>query len=151
MLGVDYVARFGETQGISYEKLLDELTSTFNMTSSNEAYLGNSGLQIQGVTFQDYDECNPAETVHMRDCGNNTSCENTNFTYNCVQTSTEPIPPKKDEINIAALAGAMVPIGLSFLALCSVIFIACIRLFKRQKDRTHAEVYNLYALTSRRR
>jgi hypothetical protein len=51
-VGVNYVARFRETTGISYEKVIEELAATFNVTSNDIKYLGSSGLQIGKATIE---------------------------------------------------------------------------------------------------
>ena len=39
---------------------------------------------VLGTLLSDYDECNPAQSVHIPDCGNNATCVNTNTSYDCV-------------------------------------------------------------------
>ena len=46
------MARFRETTGISYEKVIEELAATFNVTSNDIKYLGSSGLQIGKATIE---------------------------------------------------------------------------------------------------
>ncbi|CAB3981589.1 Uromodulin-like 1, partial [Paramuricea clavata] len=93
-VGVDYVATFNNTNGVNNQNLQQELINTFNYTN-NGTFLGGSDLQLsletdpikvaeEALTFQDYDECNPAQSVHIPDCGNNATCVNTNTSYDCV-------------------------------------------------------------------
>jgi hypothetical protein len=42
----------------------------------------------------DYDECNPASSIHIQDCGTGATCTNQIGTYSCqCATGYEGIPP----------------------------------------------------------
>ncbi|CAB3978176.1 Uromodulin-like 1, partial [Paramuricea clavata] len=92
-VGVDYVAGFNNSNGVNNQNLQQELISTLNYTT-NGTFLGDSDLKLseetnrtkvaEALTFQDYDECNPAVSVHTPDCGNNATCVNTNTSYDCI-------------------------------------------------------------------
>ncbi|XP_028390643.1 uncharacterized protein LOC114515559 [Dendronephthya gigantea] len=89
---LDYVATFSDTKGIDVKNIQDELAQSLQVTQ-NGTFLGN-GLKISESTnitevakhlrVQDYDECNPKNSIHAPPCGNNATCINTNTSYDCV-------------------------------------------------------------------
>ncbi|XP_028416436.1 fibrillin-2-like [Dendronephthya gigantea] len=91
-LGFDYVATFNDSAGITNENIQEELVESMNVTQ-NGTFLG-ADLQISESTnltevksqfsVKDYDECNPQNSIHTPDCGNNALCRNTNTSYECI-------------------------------------------------------------------
>ncbi|CAB4004793.1 c-binding -like isoform X1, partial [Paramuricea clavata] len=86
-VGVVYLALFDpSTAGLTSSSLGSELEAQLN-TTNNEKFLG--ALQLKksdsgnAFAFTDYDECNPAESIHIPDCGPNATCTNVLSTYNC--------------------------------------------------------------------
>ncbi|XP_028406421.1 fibrillin-3-like [Dendronephthya gigantea] len=91
-VGFDYVATFNDSAGINNENIQEELVESMNVTQ-NGTFLG-ADFQISESTnltevkdqfsVKDYDECNPQNSIHTPDCGNNALCRNTNTSYECI-------------------------------------------------------------------
>ncbi|XP_028390644.1 uncharacterized protein LOC114515560 [Dendronephthya gigantea] len=90
-VGLDYLATFSDKKGIDVENIQDELAHSLQVTQ-NGTFLGN-GLKISESTnitevekllrVQDYDECNPKNSIHAPPCGNHATCINTNTSFDC--------------------------------------------------------------------
>ncbi|CAB4002911.1 63 kDa sperm flagellar membrane -like, partial [Paramuricea clavata] len=82
----------------------NETASTIQAAIQQQLFVNGTGTflgqyHLQGtrqtaLTFEDYDECNPASSIHIQDCGTGATCTNEVGTYSCqCSTGYEGTPP----------------------------------------------------------
>ncbi|CAB3985000.1 mucin isoform X1, partial [Paramuricea clavata] len=92
-----YVVTFGQArQEITVSNvqaaIQRQVTETVTGTFLGQYQL--SGTRQTAVMYQDYDECNPASSIHIQDCGTGATCTNQIGTYSCqCDTGYEGTPP----------------------------------------------------------
>ncbi|XP_028415949.1 uncharacterized protein LOC114539510 [Dendronephthya gigantea] len=138
-VGVDTISAFDPAAtGITASGLSQELESELDLEKSGK-YIGPLQLTRDpgenALNFSDYDECNPAEDIHIPDCAEHASCVNLEATYNCScnegytgdGVTCIALPPllevdKEDSLKVKYMFSTL----LVFLALCiifSIVFI----------------------------
>ncbi|XP_028410565.1 uncharacterized protein LOC114533262 [Dendronephthya gigantea] len=78
-----YVATFQSGSNVTLEDA-EKAIQTNLINNNTGTYLGN--LRLNGsipVEYEDYNECNPASTIHVPDCGEGAKCINLAGSYRC--------------------------------------------------------------------
>ena len=153
-VGADYVVTFNSSDGLSEEKLQREFLSTLYV-KANGTFLGDD-FQISNNTdpnqvgnslkFKDYDECHPAEVVHIPDCGINSRCVNLNMTYVCTCnegyenngnecTTYYQGKSKEDGVDTVLFVALIVPVSVFFVMAFIIIAAFMVRASRRSRRK----------------